>query len=136
MVILAPSHSIAPLCCWGLTHVLSLLCSPVPQEPTQGDHSDQLDQPAISKSRLFINFKQTLYCLLLFTLIYYIFSPHGCWLQFSKLILFPTHSNPPFELLGLSHSLVLVLIPPPQVTVHSPNPLHCPHPPSTGKQQQ
>ena len=43
----------------------------------------------------------------------------------------PTHSCPPFDGEGLSHDLVRVILPDPQLLVHVPKFPHPPHPPST-----
>ena len=53
-------------------------------------------------------------------------------LHLIELVLEPSHSIPPHEGLGLSHTLVFVCIPPPQVLLHSPN-IHELHPPSTAE---
>ena len=53
-------------------------------------------------------------------------------LQLLELVLGPLHFLPPHEFLGLSHTLVLICIPPPQVLLHGPV-VHELHPPSTAE---
>ena len=49
-----------------------------------------------------------------------------------SLLLSPEHSMPPLAGAGLSQSLVLVRVPPPQVTLQEVHVPHVPHMPSTG----
>ena len=56
----------------------------------------------------------------------------GLRLQVWVSVLWPWHSSPPFWGAGLSHSLTLLLSPPPQPAEHIDHSPNSPHPPSTG----
>ena len=54
---------------------------------------------------------------------------HGSGLHISESVLSPTQSSPPNSGTGLSHDLVRVVSPPPQITVQSENADHSPQSP-------
>ena len=101
-----PSQYLPPYWVGGESQLLSLNCTPPPQDTLQVEYLDHFPNPP--------------------------FTGHSLIKHSRVSVLLPTQSAPPFDGAGLSHFLVRLWIPPPQDWEHFEYSDHRPNSPSIG----